>query len=151
MVSRAERASETAYKLRVVVEQLRELADDLRDEPTRDEIGEIAEKLFVIEIDYSEVTELMDEMQSWRDGLEGTNLEYSEKFERITDAADTLENIESELSIIEIPSVNKENWIKKAINTPDPDELADELEEIPDAIEEQADELESVEFPTMYG
>ena len=153
MVSRAKRASKTASELRAIAEQLRELADDLRDEPTPDEIREIAEKIFAIkEIDYSEVTELMDEMQSWRDGLEGTNLEYSEKFERISDAADTLEAIESELSIIEIPpSVDKEDWIKKAINNPDPDESADVLEEIPDAIEEQANELESVEFPTMYG
>jgi len=90
-------------------------------------------------------------MQSWRDGLEGTNLQYSEKFERISDAADTLEEIESELSIIEIPGVDKEDWIKKAINNPDPDESADVLEEIPDAIEEQVSELESVEFPTMFG
>lgn len=151
MVSRAKRASETASKLEAIVEQLRGLAEDLRDEPTPDEIREIAEKIFAIKIDYSEVTELMDEMQCWRDGLEGTNLEYSEKFDRITDASDTLENIESELSIIEIPSVNKENWIKKVINNPDPDESADEVEEIADTIEEQANELENVEFPTMYG
>ena len=152
MVSRAKRASKTASELRAIVEQLRGLAEDLRDEPTPDEIREIAEKIFAIkEIDYSEVTELMDEMQSWRDGLEGTNLEYSEKFERITDAADVLEEIESELSIIEIPGVNKENWLKKVINNPDPDESGDELEEIADTIEEQADELESVDFPAMFG
>ena len=152
MVSRAKRASETASKLEAIVEQIRGLAEDLRDEPTPDEIREIAEKIFAIkEIDYSEVTELMDEMQCWRDGLEGTNLEYSEKFERITDTADTLEEIESELSIIEIPSVNKENWLKKVINNPDPDVSGDELDEIADTIEEQANELENVEFPTMFG
>ena len=153
MVSRAKRASKTASELRAIVEQLRGLAEDLRDEPTPDEIREIAEKIFAIkEIDYSEVTELMDEMQSWRDGLEGTNLEYSEKFERITDAADVLEEIESELSIIEISvDVDKEDWIKKIINNPDPDESGDELDEIADTIEEQANELENVEFPTMFG
>ena len=151
MVSRAKRASETASKLEAIVEQLRGEADVLRDEPTQDEIEEIAEKIFAIEIDYSEVTELMDEMQCWRDGLEGTNLEYSEKFERISDTADTLEEIESELSMLEIPSVNKENWLKKVINNPDPDVSGDELDEIADTIEEQANELENVEFPTMFG
>jgi hypothetical protein len=50
----------------------------------------------------SEVNCLMDEMTSWRDGMEGTGLENTSKFAEVSEAADSLENIESELTTVEV-------------------------------------------------
>ena len=43
-----------------------------------------------------EYEELRDEMTSWRDNMAGTNLENGEKFQTVSEAADTLENAEVE-------------------------------------------------------
>lgn len=42
----------------------------------------------------SEFEELRDEMTQWRDNMEGTNLENGEKYQLVSEAADSLENAE---------------------------------------------------------
>lgn len=45
---------------------------------------------------FSEAESLRDEMEEWKDSLEGTNFERSDKFERISEAYETLnDNCES--------------------------------------------------------
>jgi hypothetical protein len=43
-------------------------------------------------LDASEVESLAEEMTSWRDNMQGTNLENTSKFEEVNECADTLEN-----------------------------------------------------------
>ena len=45
---------------------------------------------------YSEIQELTEEMESWRDNLQGTGLESTGKFSEVEEAADTLANSSSE-------------------------------------------------------
>jgi len=42
------------------------------------------------------IAHLKEDMESWRDGMEGTNLENSAKFEQVSEAASSLEDLESE-------------------------------------------------------
>jgi chromosome segregation ATPase len=55
-----------------------------------------------------EIESLSDEMSSWRDNMEGTNLEYTSKYETVSESADmledqlgSLENVISEIEEIE--------------------------------------------------
>jgi chromosome segregation ATPase len=52
-----------------------------------------------------EIESLSDEMSSWRDNMEGTNLEYTSKYETVSESADVLEdqlgNLENVISEIE--------------------------------------------------
>lgn len=54
------------------------------------------------------INELKDEIDNWKSGLEGTNLENSSKFSELEDCVSALEDLESEVdsldaSNIEIP------------------------------------------------
>jgi methyl-accepting chemotaxis protein len=44
-----------------------------------------------------EIASLADEMSEWRDNMEGTNLEYTSKYETVSESADTLEDQSSSL------------------------------------------------------
>lgn len=48
-------------------------------------------------LDYSEVSSLAEEMRSWHDNEEGTSLENTQRHEAVGEAADSLEEIASEL------------------------------------------------------
>jgi chromosome segregation ATPase len=59
----------------------------------------------------SELQDIQGELESWRDGLSGTNLESSELYSRLEEASDTLssanddiENATGSLDGLEIPS-----------------------------------------------
>jgi len=89
------------------------------------------------EPDFGEVESLMDEMANWRDGMSGTGLEYTAKFEEVESAADELEYIDTDP---DIPS-----WKEDSLGS-----LPDELEQVADDLEDAADELEGIDFPGMY-
>lgn len=55
----------------------------------------------------SEIQGLKEEMENWRDGLQGTNLEYSEKFNQLEECISVLENNESEIENIEVPDLEE--------------------------------------------
>lgn len=44
-----------------------------------------------------EITELKDELQEWQSNLEGNNMEHLPKYDEVTEAADALENVETEI------------------------------------------------------
>lgn len=48
-------------------------------------------------LDASPVEELRDEMTEWRDNMDGTGLENTEKFEQVSECADALETIADEI------------------------------------------------------
>lgn len=51
----------------------------------------------------SVVDELCDEIESWKSGLEGTNLENTEKYSQLQECYDALENMKSDIESIDIP------------------------------------------------
>lgn len=51
----------------------------------------------------SEVESLRDEIEEWKGGMEGTNLENTEKYQTLSDCYDALEDMLSRLEDIEIP------------------------------------------------
>ena len=72
----------------------------------------LADALSLIEEGKSELDSLADEMESWRDNMEGTNLENTQKYETISECADTLrtgfddvENALVELEGVEFPGM----------------------------------------------
>jgi len=50
-----------------------------------------------LEFANSELRELADEMEEWASNMEGTNLEYTERYERVRETADILEEQSSNL------------------------------------------------------
>jgi chromosome segregation ATPase len=84
----------------------------------------------------SEIQSLSEEMRSWADNMEGagTGLENTEKYERVSEAADILEEQGSEFEDIDVTGIE---W--------------DSIEEIKDNLENIIGELEGVEFPGMFG
>ncbi len=70
----------------------------------------LAEAIDQIQGGIDEVQDIYDELEEWRTGMEGTNLESTQKYEDLGEALDTLEeaksNIENgiaDLEGIEIP------------------------------------------------
>ena len=53
--------------------------------------------LYALQHGHSIVEELKDEMGDWRDNMDGTGLENTDKFQRVSEAADTLESAEESL------------------------------------------------------
>jgi len=93
-----------------------------------------------MEIDYSEIDSLKEEIENWKNGLEGTNLESSDKYNQLEEAVHNLESGSDELSNIFFSFVEEETV----------EELKDSLQEVVDALENAISSLESVEFPRMY-
>lgn len=46
---------------------------------------------------YDEINELKNELDSWKTGLEGTNLENSQKYSQLEDAIDALETLADDI------------------------------------------------------
>lgn len=134
----------------------------------------------------SDVSELSSEMQEWRDNMSSNNMEHLPKYDEVEQAADALEQIESELSSADddyqkamegVPEDRKvqvmlitKGYISRATRASnaatllhraaeviqemaekeqDPDKKVD-LETLQGELEDQAQELENVEFPGMY-
>lgn len=132
----------------------------------------------LVEDAMSEVESLQDEMQSWYDNL-SEGFQQTEKAERIQEAADVLSNVSgmgidvpdefSEVNTVYFPSLKVNSRADRAAEAAsmlqaatdaarehaenrEQDEEQDELDTSwIDEVEEAIGELESVEFPGMYG
>jgi hypothetical protein len=124
--SRASRASEVASALHTAAEELRGLLDDTTD---KEALIEAANEI-ITGLDLGEIESHMDEMTSWRDNMEGTNLENTQKYSDVSETAEELEGIDT--NIPEITDV-------------------DEIDSTADTLDEIADTLEGLNFPGMYG
>ena len=136
--SRSARLSEAVDSLNNDASLFQALIDDMGD-LKKEEIKERAMEL-PVNVDYSEIECLKDEIENWRDGMQGTNLENSDKFSQLEDCVSYLETAVDSLGGFEF--LYDEGW--------DEDELTTELEECVQLIEEATSELENVEFPGMY-
>jgi prefoldin subunit 5 len=90
-------------------------------------------------LDFSEVETLRDEIENWKSGLEGTNLENSSKYETLSSTFDCLDSAVSSL----------EN-INSSFSEDDKEELSNDLDSSINEIDSALSELENAEFPGMY-
>jgi hypothetical protein len=105
---------------------LRELLEDKKTKKA-DKIE--AANSIIREVSLEDVESLRDELESWRDGMSGTNLENTEKYSMLEEAISALESVETEFD--EVGAV-------------------DEIEHIADRMDDVINELEGIEFPGMY-
>jgi hypothetical protein len=128
-VSRSLRASDVIDNLTWGHDLIEEIKDDetLTDKQKLKLINEVVENL-----DYVDVDELAQELGTWRDNMEGTNLENTMKYQEVSDACDELESVSSNAQDIQ------------AI------EDLDEVDDLMDNIENVYDDLGNVMFPSMY-
>ena len=130
VASQCESAVDKLEDIQQQIEQLNKQGEDKRDEEQIQELVRDAQSI-VEDIDVGEIDNLADEMRSWADGMSGTNLENSDKYSRIEEAADTLESIDHDISSIED---------------------ADDIQTAIDELTNLADECnQGIDFPGMYG
>ena len=125
---------------------------------------------------YSTLTDLCEELSSWRDNMQGTGLENTDKYSVLNDAISTLENISeptipewlNDFKILRLPSLEPNRSranragdakadidavieeVSQALETDNPKEAKDGIQECLSQIENDFNEVESVEFPSMY-
>lgn len=132
--SRTTRCADACAEFTGVIDELRCLANNI-DELNIEEIKEHSENIV---IDVSELEGLKDEVDEWRSGMEGTNLENTEKYEQLGECCDALDNAVCELEI----EIN--------IDGTDEEDVASQLNTLADEIESAVSEIECIEFPGMY-
>ena len=145
--SRATRAGEAASILT-------DAADRLREAESYDEAAKALEGL-----DWSGVEDLKSEMESWRDNIE-EKFSATQKFEEVSQAADDLDSVISDLNGIdtELPAppatpegAASEGKVEDAVEDDgDEPEWKSRAAEIADDLERAADSLTEVSFPGMY-
>lgn len=92
------------------------------------------------------VGELYDEIDNWKSGMEGTNLESTQKYSDLEECASALEEIKDKLESLDTPERptdpnDRDAW----------DAYKDALEELRDGIQEGIDGESEVNFPGLYG
>ena len=140
--SRAVRLSEACSLIQNVVEELNELADSVgvKEVPINSDLASRVESL-ISDIDTSEIESLKDEIEQWKSGMEGTNLENTQKYQDLSSCYDTLEtgidalqNIDSSLDI----------------TSEDADSISSDITEKANEIDSALCDLENAEFPRMF-
>lgn len=125
---------------------------------------------------FSDVTDLASEMREWADNME-ERLSHTEKYERVSECADTLEQNQDEPTVVnglgdievtysvmqhkQLPRWARLDNAKAAVQAcidalsddavKDATKLADDCDSLADALQSALDEWEGVEFPGMYG
>lgn len=152
--SRAKRRDETCSSLMEVVEKLKEISDSLENieetEEAKDRdhiIQKISEAQTLInELGPGEFEDLKDEMESWASNMEGTNLEYTSKYEAVSEAVSSLEDVISNLESADTPEIDTANLTVESIK-----DFASDIKDVADDIENTVGDAENIEFPGMYG
>ena len=167
--SRASRRDEATAILTGVAEEMRSAAEDIRgaaesfdeaeandeepneevETPTTETINkeiedrvEAASKYFEEHFSTSDLESLSEEMGSWAEGLEGTNLANSDKASTIRETADSLESAVSSLDQCSFPD---------DLDLDDVESFAVSLDQLADDIDSYVSDIENCEFPGMYG
>jgi len=127
---------------------------------------------------YSDIIDLCEELSSWRDNIQGTGLENTDRYNTLDDAVSTLENISeptipewfNNFKILRLPNLERHrSRTTRASNAKAdidavveevsqildidnkiPKEMKDEIQECLNQIENDFNEVENVEFPSMY-
>jgi methyl-accepting chemotaxis protein len=123
------------------------------DKETTNKILELINKVSAnfsdVETTKGDFEGLQEEMESWRDGMQGTNLESTDKYSRVEEAASNLSDVVSSLDQISEPTAPeaKDGFMEIAAVV----EYTDELDQAADDIESAANDSENVEFPGFIG
>lgn len=164
--SRAKRRDEACALLSETVEKLGEISDYLEniEEPLEDieteEIEEVKEikdkeqvvkkitdaKTLIEELSPGDLEDLKDEMESWASNMEGTSLEYTSKYETVSETASALEDVISDIESISVPEIDMTKLTIESIK-----DFAGEVKDIIDTIESALGDAENIDFPGMYG
>lgn len=127
------------------LEELKENFDEDIDEKELDVIvGEVCS--IASEPDVAELESLKEELESWRDGMTGTNLENTEKYQTLESSVDALDNVISEVQGLEEPKLSEDGSVKEKA-----EELEVHIDEMIGKLEDAISEAESIEFPGMFG
>lgn len=156
-MSRAKRRDEACGSLMNTVKKLREITGSLDASlEEMEETGEIKNreetvkkindaKTLIEELGPGEFEDLKDEMESWASNMEGTNLEYTSKYEIVTEAVGTLEDVISNLESVEAPEIDTTNLTVEGIT-----DFVSAIKEVADDIESTIGDAENIEFPGVY-
>jgi DNA repair exonuclease SbcCD ATPase subunit len=158
--SRATRCSAVIDQLTSIVNDLEVLKNELDEMTFPDTQEETAltaqQKAWIIEIyeevdssvdtatSLSDIDGLVDEIESWKSGLEGTNFEGSDKYSTLESTLESLESAQSSLESLSFdpPEEGDDEPI---------DGATEEIDSVISEILEAISELENAEFPGMYG
>jgi len=143
-MSRASRLATAANGIEAVVKKLEDIKLLIKVNKSVDEINNLIDDFnnITAEIDTTDVEDIMEELDNWKSGLEGTNLENTEKYTTLSEAIDTLTNVIDNLSESE-----DINYIEK-IN--DKKKLIDSIDDKIGKINETIGEIENVECPGAF-
>lgn len=149
MASRASRRDTALISLRDVAARLQDLADEQakdESEVSADEDAmegqtdlrtdsEIAEEASTVleDVDTAELESLREEIGNWRDNMQGTNLENTEKYSRLEECFDALDS-----AIISLESLGSIS-------------CKDDIDSVISDIDSAIGDAENAEFPTMFG
>ncbi len=140
----AERLKETCTSLEKVVDEGKEIKDRDDREHIEKEINDV--KTLIEELSPGDLEDLKDEMESWASNMEGTNLEYTSKYEMVSESANALGDIVSNIEDISAPEIDLKNLTIESIG-----DFTRDIQEIADNIENIIGDAEGVEFPGLYG
>ena len=147
--SRLSDAIEIAENAKAVLEEiLPEIQDAIEvgiDKEQREKIeNAIKDSLTNVEDATGRVMELQDEMLSWAENMEGTNLAHTQKYEDVSLAAETLESAVGYFDNIEILDTDD-------IHNMEIEDLAEFVNDTISELDYAIDECNGVEFPGAAG
>jgi hypothetical protein len=152
-MSRATRRDAACSLLTGVVNKLREISDSLEkiEEAEINNKVQITQKIndaqtLIKELSPGDFEDLKDEMESWASNMEGTNLEYTSKYETVSETANVLGDVVSNIESINAPDIDISSLTAENIK-----EFANDIKEIAADIENSVGDAENIEFPGMYG
>jgi len=156
-----------------------------QDTPTKEEYLRMKAEHFSTTVEtlmadaYGEITSLAEEMREWHDNMP-ENLQDGDVGSRVSEAADSLENVDEQSYPEELPEIKTvfypsidcssrsdraceaasqlrsaaevmREWLEEEDQATLPEDDRTAISQLADEIEGHADDLEAVEFPTMFG
>jgi len=116
---------------------------------TREEIDHAQEEINKaenhVEMAKSGIEELQEEIGSWKENMEGANMEHLPKYEEVSECYDALEAAQETLDGIDWPDVSHVTITEDAR-----EEIEAVIQDALDALENGIDEAEQASFPSMY-
>jgi hypothetical protein len=153
--SRATRNAEYCGEMEQIAEQLESIAEDVRGIlffDTKEERMAVLEKAQKDaddqfgQVSSGEWSDLLEELSSWKDGMDGTNLEYTDKYQTLESSVSELEDAISTIDNVSEPEFDGDVCDENAI-----EEYASELEATATEIRDAVSSAENAEFPGMFG
>lgn len=108
------------------------------------------EEMGALSFDCSDLDNLKEEMESWRDNMAGTNLESTEKYDAVSEAADNLDTACSSAECISEPSLPAPEKEGDKITVAQWQFFKEELDSFIEELDTTISDADGTEFPGMY-